>query len=347
MDDGIRVRLQGRELAFTADRELLLGRDPHADIHSDNPLVSRRHAVLNPHTDGWLLEDTESRHGTYFDGRRINRMLISGPSTIWLAEPGEGQVLLLIPDVRDTPDPTGIFMSYRRRDAGGYSGWLYDGLSTRFGGEQIFRDIDTVGPGTHYPERIQRAVGSCRVLIPIIGPAWLDARDDDGRRRLDDPHDLVRVEIEAALERPHVRVIPVLVAGATMPPATALPPSMQELTFRHALEMSDTRWDYDLSRLIAAIDSALGAATPIPDPDREQDPAHTTQPPRRDHNAGPPPDPGPPASDISVAWWLVPLLFSAPGGLFAWWRLRDRNRKVANGMLVLGLIMTFVYANGL
>ncbi|MGH8934120.1 MAG: FHA domain-containing protein [Egibacteraceae bacterium] len=243
----IRIRLRGRELTFPG-AEVRFGRDPAMDVYSDNPFVSRHHAVLRPDGQDWVLEDTNSRRGTFVEGQRIERATISAPSTVWLAEPGRGQVLLLLPTAPGSAVPTGIFISYRRDDTSGYAGRLYDRLSAHFLEERLFWDIDTVEPGTDFVQRIERAVDSCKVLIVIIGKEWLDAKDSDGRRRLDNPGDFVRLEIAAALPRPHVRVIPVLVEGAVMPQAESLPVPIRELAHRNALAMTDTHWDYDLSR---------------------------------------------------------------------------------------------------
>ena len=97
------------------------------------------------------------------------------------------------------------------------------------------------------------------MLLALIGDRWVTIADEGGRRRLDDPRDFVRVEIEAALTR-KVRVIPILVGGATMPRADELPPSLAELVFRTALELSPARFDYDTSRLIKVLDRTFAEA---------------------------------------------------------------------------------------
>jgi hypothetical protein len=158
-----------------------------------------------------------------------------------------------------------VFISYRRGDSAGYAGRLYDRLSSRFGDEQIFMDIDTIEPGVDFVQRITQAMTSCRVVLVIIGPDWLTAADRDGNRRLDDPRDYLRMEITEALTR-DVRVIPVLVHGASMPSSTDLPDELQGLATRHAQELSDTRWGFDTEQLIDVIERSLrdhpGAASP-------------------------------------------------------------------------------------
>jgi hypothetical protein len=146
-----------------------------------------------------------------------------------------------------------IFLSYRRGDTAGYAGRLADGLAERFGAPQIFRDVDSIPAGTDFVEAMQAAVAGCDVLVAVIGREWLTATDAAGKRRLDDPEDFVRLEIAAALDH-DIRVLPVLVEGAVMPPAKLLPPPLAPLSHQNALEVSDSRWDYDLGRLVQAID---------------------------------------------------------------------------------------------
>ena len=110
-------------------------------------------------------------------------------------------------------------------------------------------DIDTIEPGVDYEDVIKQAVASCDVLLALIGRQWSAVTDSQGRRRLDNKRDFIRLEIEAALHR-KVRVIPVLLQGATMPAEEELPHSIAELAMRNALEVSQGRWHYDVGRLI-------------------------------------------------------------------------------------------------
>src|SRR5207247_608008 len=103
--------------------------------------------------------------------------------------------------------PLKIFINYRREDAAGHAGRLYDALASRFGDENIFMDVDKLEPGVDFKEAISNAVGSCDVFVALIGKSWLSLQDQRGRRRLDQPGDYVRLEIDAALGR-DVRVIP-------------------------------------------------------------------------------------------------------------------------------------------
>jgi YVTN family beta-propeller protein len=134
---------------------------------------------------------------------------------------------------------------------------LFDRLEEKYGGE-VFKDVDSIELGDDFVDVINSAVGSCDVLLALIGDEWLTVTDDQGRRRLDDPDDYVRVEIEAALTR-DVRVIPILVDGATMPRAEELPPSLAKLVRRQALDLSPSRFDFDTGRLLKVLDKTLAA----------------------------------------------------------------------------------------
>jgi TIR domain-containing protein len=149
-----------------------------------------------------------------------------------------------------------IFISYRRDDSRGYAGRLQGDLSRRYTEEHVFRDIE-IPPGADFGEYITSLVDRCNVVLAIIGPGWLDARDREGERRLDDPQDWVRLEIERALARDGVEVIPVLVDGARLPPREELPESMLALRRRNAFELSDRRWDYDVEQLGTHLDRLL------------------------------------------------------------------------------------------
>jgi TIR domain len=110
------------------------------------------------------------------------------------------------------------------KDTDHLAGRLYDRLADRFGEDRVFMDMDKIEPGVDFAEEISQAVAACQVLVAVVGPAWLTATDERGRRRLDDPGDFVRLEIETALTR-DVRVIPVLAQGAVMPGSRGrLPP---------------------------------------------------------------------------------------------------------------------------
>ena len=161
-------------------------------------------------------------------------------------------------DAAVVPRPA-IFLSYRREDAGGYAGRLYDALSQRYGQDRVFIDVDTLEAGRDFVEAIDQAVASSGVLIAVIGRHWATVTDDRGRRRLEHPEDFVGLEIRSALGR-GIRVIPVLVGGAGLPSSPELPEGLAPLARRQAHELSDTRWRYDVEKLISVVDGALREA---------------------------------------------------------------------------------------
>jgi len=155
-----------------------------------------------------------------------------------------------------------IFLSYRRLDSQSATGRLADDLEAHFGDERVFRDRE-IGAGDDFVAAIRRSVESSTVVLVVVGPQWLTATDAEGRRRLDDPHDFVRLEIELALAA-RVAVVPVLVDGATMPAAAELPPSLAAFARCQAVELSDKRWRFDVDTLIAALQSRFGIDADAP-----------------------------------------------------------------------------------
>lgn len=150
---------------------------------------------------------------------------------------------------------TGIFISYRRHDSAGWTGHLSERLEQFFGPDQIFMDIEKIEAGTDFIEAIESAVSSCNILLAVIGPGWLTSADTEGRRRLDNEEDFIRLEIATALSR-NIRVIPVLVGGGAMPASSELPDILKPLTRRQAHELADNRWDYDTEQLVKIIEKA-------------------------------------------------------------------------------------------
>jgi hypothetical protein len=219
-----------------------------------------------------------------------------------------------------------IFISYRRGDTAQAADWLFDRLAGHFGQQQVVKDLDPAQLGPNFAKVIATAVASCDVLLVLIGHQWLTAAGQDGGRRLYDPHDFVRLEIEAALPR-GVQVIPVLIDGARMPAAGELPPSLAGLPRQQTLELSPNRLDPDTARLLQALDQSMAAgqatqASPVGGPPTVTGPRPAGQPP-----SGPPapwqqpsgpPAPGPPAPGPP-----------APGQTKIMPRRRPRTRTIA------------------
>jgi hypothetical protein len=218
------------------------------------------------------------------------------------------------------PAPGRIFISHRLEDAGFQALWLSDLLADHFGEDLVFRVVDSIPHGDDFGAEITAAVKSCDVLLVVIGNKWLTSTDKHGRRRIDIPDDVVRLEIEAALARP-ILVIPVLVDGAQMPRLDQLPPSLVELARRDALELRPNSFSADTGQFIAALEGTLAGkrtATGVID-DRTVEPA-------RDAGLGwagsaaPQSRPTPTRNrrrrkrrDIAPGWWASPPPSSQTG----------------------------------
>jgi TIR domain/NACHT domain len=150
-----------------------------------------------------------------------------------------------------------VFISYRRQEASYLAAWLHDSLVDRLGAGRVFLDIDSIKPGVDFIEAITQAIDRCAVLLVIIGPQWL-AADRDGRRRLDEPDDPVRMEIEASLNR-DIQILPVLLESTPMPRAADLPEGLVDLTHRNALRVRSENARADIERLLAAVEDLLAS----------------------------------------------------------------------------------------
>jgi transcriptional regulator with XRE-family HTH domain len=152
----------------------------------------------------------------------------------------------------------GIFISYRRSDDPGFAGRLYDRLEAKFRRSQVFMDVDSIDLGVDFVEELDKALSSCAVLIAVTGPRWLTATaiDPSGQRRLDDPDNFVRLEIERALKR-NIRVIPILVDGAQMLRRQDLPESLAPLVRRNGHTMTNARFGSDILELVSTLERIL------------------------------------------------------------------------------------------
>jgi tetratricopeptide (TPR) repeat protein len=196
-----------------------------------------------------------------------------------------------------------VFVSYRRSDSSGHVIALCKDLTSRFGQSAIFKDVDTIPPGVDFVEAIEEGVDRSQALLAVIGPNWLAASSEGGARRLDDPSDFVRLEIQAALARRELRVIPLLVGGATMPGANELPIELARLARRNAIELRDNRWEADVASLIRALE----AIPPLP---AHPAPPPSTPEPATSVSAGTPPSRPSPRSErlqnvtVLVTEWI-------------------------------------------
>jgi ABC-type branched-subunit amino acid transport system substrate-binding protein len=219
------------------------------------------------------------------------------------------------------PIPVRVFISYRREDTRGYAGRLYDSLLQRLEPGQVFMDIDNIEPGVDFVDVLTETVDRADVELVLIGPTWATVTNASGRRRLDDPNDFVRLETEAALRR-GIRVIPILFGGAVMPSADQLPESMAALSRRNALEISDARWRFDVSRLLDAIE-AVGRAQAPEAQAAEAQVVEPMPPPAPAPEQAPRPEPEPAPEPVGVPPVARPESAAPPPG--------GRNRLILLG----------------
>jgi hypothetical protein len=151
----------------------------------------------------------------------------------------------------------GIFVSYRRSDSQGEAGRLFDDLVPLFGEHRVLMDVTAIEAGCDFRTAIEDGVTKCGVLLVMIGPEWVEAKDENGARRLNDPADFVRIETASALRRA-IPVIPVLVRGAKMPSAAQLPDELKNLAYRNCVELTHVRWKSDIQLLVEALHRLLG-----------------------------------------------------------------------------------------
>ncbi len=179
---------------------------------------------------------------------------------------------------------SGIFISYRREDTPYVTGRLHDRLASRFGRERIVWDLGTGDPGGDLGPRIEEAVGSCDAFLAIMGKRWPVDRNPPGKRPIGVPRDWVLKEIEAALARPDLLVVPVLVEDATMPDQLELPYSIRSLAGRRAMRVTEERWDDEVQQIVEVLEGPVqrqlgaGGAT---EPGARQPPPPEVPPRRR------------------------------------------------------------------
>jgi TIR domain len=149
----------------------------------------------------------------------------------------------------------GVFICYRREETAFAARAIHDRV-VQLERESVFLDVDNIDLGVDWFNVLTERVGACDALVAVIGRNWVSSADKDGLRRIDDPDDFVRIEIEAALQR-NVRVIPVLVDGAAMPKASELPESLKGLARRQGTEVSPARFEADVEKLTDALASIL------------------------------------------------------------------------------------------
>jgi hypothetical protein len=151
-----------------------------------------------------------------------------------------------------------IFVSYRRQDTAGITGRIYDRLKTHFGASVVFMDLANIPFGLDFREHIRQTIDKCGVMLAVIGRNW--AGRSGKTRRIDDPRDFVRIEVELALQQ-NLPVIPVLIGRTPMPSEAELPKSLSPLAYLTALDIDQGRdFDHHVDRLIRGIEYLLERA---------------------------------------------------------------------------------------
>lgn len=153
----------------------------------------------------------------------------------------------------------GVFLSYRRSDAGGWAGRLKDHLVLRFGPDRVWQDVDDLALGADYLPQILENITSADAVLIVIGPHWLDEGPAGGKARLRNPKDVLRLEIRHALKKPS-GVIPTLVGGAQMPNSGDLPRSLAPLVNRNGIALVDADWSRSMQLLFERLQDLARAA---------------------------------------------------------------------------------------
>ena len=184
------------------------------------------------------------------------------------ALPVAGGLMAAFPDRQRRPKAPpsasahGIYLSYRRSESAAYAGRLFDHLSRHFGRGSVFMDVQGgIRPGQEFARAIDSALNACDAVVVVIGKDWASCTGKDGRRRLEDPKDWVRLEVAAALRR-NILVVPVLVDGARLPDLASLPEELRALCGRNACELSDLRWSFDVRELVKVLEQVVVRVPP-------------------------------------------------------------------------------------
>jgi hypothetical protein len=193
---------------------------------------------------------------------------------------------------------SGIFISYRRADSRHAAGRLADELAAAFGERNIFRDIEAIDIGVNFETALERALGDCVVMLVLIGPHWLDARDAAGNRRLEKEGDWTRQEVATALRR-GIPVVPVLLEDTPLPKADQLPADLCELASRQQFSLSDARWRGDVQALVEKLARIKGLQRVGPD------------------KRPVPPPPEPAKRKVHWGWWVTAGVGVVVAGLWS------------------------------
>ena len=206
-----------------------------------------------------------------------------------------------------------IFISYRRDDAEGEAGRLYDDLVRVYGEDSVFMDVAGIAPGSDFRKAIDDNVAGCGVFLAVVGPEWATITGANGERRLDASNDFVRLEISSALTR-NIAVIPVLVHEAKMPHPEQLPENIRDFAYRNSVEISHARWNSDVQLLVNALKQYVDTTRAT-----ETQPVHATVPVQLPPPVTPyaAPEPNSSKMPLILGGSLVALVLLGVGGYFA------------------------------
>ncbi len=169
--------------------------------------------------------------------------------------------------------PPKVFINYRRDDTDAQARLIYDKLIAKLGKNSVFMDVESIEPGSTWPQHIKEALTSAHTVVAVIGPEWLRLRGKHERRRIDEEGDWVRTELEQTLAAREKRLIPVYVRGLQALNKDALPCSIQQLSDKEAISLRHDHWNHDMDLLLQ-----LFPAPPAASPHYE---AHFTPDPKQ------------------------------------------------------------------
>lgn len=176
----------------------------------------------------------------------LEQLSISSPKPVKLDSP-----VLIQPETSTENNTVKLFISYRHDDSDYVTGRIYDNLINKLQHASIYKDVDSIPLGIDFREHIRNSVGKCAILLAVIGNHW--AINKEGKNRLFDDTDWVRIEVETALNR-NIPVIPLLIDGAQIPTNELLPESMHALQFRNGMPIRpDPDFHNDIKRLLEGI----------------------------------------------------------------------------------------------
>lgn len=154
-------------------------------------------------------------------------------------------------DLLPPQTPPAFFLSYRRSQSAWHARDIRRELVNRFGASSVFMDKSSIEYGETFPTQITEAIRGCSAMLVLIGPNWLE--QVDGQRRIDDPNDWVRREVEAGLQRQEAVVVPTLVDEAKSPSAAELPEAIASLASLNAVKLSGDDLEIEIDKLVESI----------------------------------------------------------------------------------------------